>query len=233
MRVTLLHGFAGDPSVWDAVIGAWTCRSVPDPIALPGHGSGDVQRGWHANLDMIAHAIGPVDAVVGYSFGARIALGLLAARRCKQVVLIGCNPGLSDDDRAARRADDARWAELLRARGIAAFVDAWEALPLFATAARAPDTVRAARRQRRLGLDPLQLATCLDEMGLGAMPDYRPTLEVYAERVTLVAGADDDKFCGIANALGHPYVVIPGSGHDPTLEQPQRLARVIARAVDA
>jgi len=231
VRVTLLHGFAGDPSAWDGVIGAWASRTtVPDPIALPGHGGGDVLAGWHANLDQIAVSLGSVDAVVGYSFGARVALGLLAARKCSRAVLIGCNPGI--DDRDGRKRDDARWADLLRTRGIAAFVDAWEAQPLFATQVRAPAVVREARRARRLALDPEQLARCLEEMGLAAMPDYRGALAAFADRITLVVGADDGKFIGIANALGQPYVAIPDSGHDPTLEQPARLARVIARALD-
>src|SRR5262245_2609400 len=36
MRCGLLHGFAGDPAVWDDVIASWTLREAPIAIALPG-----------------------------------------------------------------------------------------------------------------------------------------------------------------------------------------------------
>src|SRR5262245_28816608 len=133
VRSALLHGFAGDPAVWDAVPFAGRV------IALPGHGGGDVRATWDDNLDAIAREIGDVDIVVGYSLGARVALGLVATGRVPRVVLVSVNPGIADGERAARRASDAAWAAMLRERGIAAFVDAWQAQPLFASQARAPE----------------------------------------------------------------------------------------------
>jgi 2-succinyl-6-hydroxy-2,4-cyclohexadiene-1-carboxylate synthase len=225
MRVGFIHGFAGGPEVWADVISGVggveaTCAT------LPGHGRSTVQPTWDANLGEIAEELGRLDVVVGYSLGARVALGLVATGRAPRAIAISVNPGLDDTARAARRVIDAAWADMLRARGLAKFIVAWEAQPLFATQARADAARRAARRARRLALDPEQLARSLEVMGVADMPDYHAAV---AARVALIAGADDPKYLAIARALPAPLEVIAGSGHDPTLEQPALLAAAIGR----
>ena len=235
MRVAFLHGFAGDPAAWDATLAALAGSAVaPDldarAVALPGHGGGPVLATWDANLAALAGAIGDAGLVVGYSLGARVALGLVASGRAPRAILVGVNPGLDDADRPARRAGDDAWARLLRERGIAAFADAWEAQPLFATQARAAPERLAARRARRLALDPEQLARSLEVMGLAEMPDYRGAAAAASRSgaLALVAGADDAKYVAIARTLPAPLSLIPDSGHDPTLEQPTLLAAALA-----
>jgi 2-succinyl-6-hydroxy-2,4-cyclohexadiene-1-carboxylate synthase len=166
--------------------------------------------------------------VVGYSLGARVALGLVAGGRVPRGVLISVNPGIHDSERPARRAGDAAWASRARTAGIAAFIDAWQAQPLFASQQRAPAVRLAARRARRLALDPEQLARSLETMGLAEMPDYRSDID---ERFALIAGADDPKYVALARALPAPLELIPDSGHDPLLEQPTALTAAIHRAL--
>jgi pimeloyl-ACP methyl ester carboxylesterase len=223
VRCVLLHGFAGDPASWDDV------EVDAERIALPGHlCGGPIAPDWDANLAAIAARIGHCDVAIGYSLGARVALGLVLGGHAPRGVLISVNPGIPDHERAARRAGDAAWAELVRRRGIAAFVDAWQAQALFATQARAPAQRLAARRARRLALDPEQLARSLETMGLAEMPDYRARID---DRFALIAGGDDAKYVAIAQALPARLELIAGSGHDPTLEQPAALARAIGRAL--
>lgn len=234
MRCALLHGFAGDPAAWDDVIAAWQLPEPPVAVALPGHGGGPVRASWEDNLAAVAQAVAGCDVVVGYSLGARVALGLVASGRCARGVLIGVNPGISDEERASRREFDAAWARLLRGSGLGAFADAWEAQPLFATQARVPEARRAARRARRLQLDAEQLARSLEVMGVAAMPDYWSAIPAHRDRIALLAGADDAKYVAISQGLpAASFEVIPGSGHDPTLEQPVTLAHAIARATAA
>lgn len=225
VRGVLLHGFAGDPASWD---------DVPvdgDRIALPGHpGGGPLAHDWAGNIAAIAARIGRCDVVVGYSLGARVALALVLGGHVPRGVLISVNPGIADQERAARRAGDAAWARLARERGIAPFIEAWQAQPLFATQARAPAARLAARTARRLALDPEQLAQSLETMGLAEMPDYRARVD---DRVALIAGADDAKYVAIARALPARLELIADSGHDPLLEQPVALAAAIARAIPA
>ena len=212
-RCALIHGFAGDPATWDDVIAAWQLPVPPKPIALPGN------------------AVAGCDVVVGYSLGARVGLGLVATGRVAHGVLIGLNPGINESDRTERKQFDGAWARMLRAEP-ASFADAWAAQPLFATQVRASAVARERRRARRLALDPEQLARSLEAMGLGAMPDYKPAVAAHRDRIALLAGADDAKYIAIAQTLSvRSFGTIPGSGHDPTLEQPVALADAIARAV--
>jgi 2-succinyl-6-hydroxy-2,4-cyclohexadiene-1-carboxylate synthase len=217
VRVALIHGFANTPEVWDGFDGV--------SVALPGHGSDAVQPTWDANLALIAERIGTVDVAVGYSLGARVALGLVATNRVARAVLISVNPGIDDDQREARRVGDRAWAAMLRERGTATFLAAWEAQPLFATQTRVDEARRAARRDQRRALDPEQLARSLEVMGLAEMPDYRREVD---RRVALIAGSDDTKYLAIAAGFAVHREVIAGSGHDPTLEHPQALATAIA-----
>lgn len=223
MRRVLLHGFAGDPASWDDV------GIEGDAIALPGHlGGGPVEASWGANLAAIARRVGAADVVIGYSLGARVALGLVARGFVPRAVLISVNPGIPDAERPARRASDAAWAKLARDQGTEAFIAAWQAQPLFASQQRAPIERLQARELRRRALDPEQLARSLETMGLAEMPDHRAEVD---GRVALIAGANDAKFVAIARTLPVPCELVPDSGHDPLLEQPAALAAAIRRAL--
>ena len=215
MRVVYVHGFLGDPAVWNQ----------EDAIALPGHGGGPVWPTWRDNLSAVAAAIGECEVVVGYSLGARVALGLVAERYVPRAVLISVNPGIDDHERAARRASDAVWARRAR-EDFPAFLDAWEAQPLFTSQARAPEE-RARRRARRLRHDPDQIARSLEVMGLAEMPDYRNAIT--PTRTALIVGSEDAKYVAIARSSAAPLEVIADCGHDPTLEQPAALEAAIAR----
>ena len=215
------------------VVDGWAMREAPIAVALPGHGGGPVLDTWEDNLKVVAGAIAGCEVVVGYSLGARVALGLIASGRCGHAVLIGVNPGISDHEREQRREFDAAWTRLLRESGVAAFHDAWSRQPLFATQARVSAAELEARRQRRLKLDPEQLARSLEVMGLASMPDYWSAIPAHRDRIALIAGADDPKYVAISAGLpAASFETIPSCGHDPTLEQPRELAAAIARAVD-
>jgi len=232
MRCALLHGFAGDPAAWGEVIDAWVLDEHPLAVALPGHGDGPVLDSWEQNLDVVARAIKGCDVVIGYSLGARVALGLVASGRFAHGVFIGVNPGISDHEREQRRGFDHAWTRLLRSEGIAAFHDAWMKQPLFATQQRVAVEKLAERRARRMLLDAEQLARSLEVMGLAGMPDYWSAIPAHRDRIALIAGADDPKYVAISAGLpAASFETIPNSGHDPTLEQPRELAGAIARAV--
>ena len=233
MRCALIHGFAGDPAAWGEVIDAWLLPDAPLAVALPGHGAGPVLDTWEQNLDEIARSIHGCEVVVGYSLGARVALGLVASGRIGHGVFIGVNPGIGDNERKQRRGFDAAWVRLLRSEGIAAFHDAWMKQPLFATQARVAADKLAERRARRMLLDAEQLARSLEVMGLAGMPDYWSAIPAHRDRIALIAGADDPKYVAISAGLpAASFETIPNCGHDPTLEQPRELAAAIARAVD-
>lgn len=237
MTLILLHGFAHTPASWREVLAALPAELGARAQPTPGHDPAlPVGASWDATIDRLAATIPAGAIVAGYSFGARLALGLLARDAIAAAILIGVNPGLAEARaRDERRAADAVWAARLRAEGTAAFLAAWEAQPLFASQARAPAAIRARRHAERAALDPGALAAALEVCGLGAQPDLGEALIERADRARLVVGADDPRFRAVASALraraaALAVEIIADSGHDPTLEQPHATAGVIARA---
>jgi 2-succinyl-6-hydroxy-2,4-cyclohexadiene-1-carboxylate synthase len=231
----LLHGFAGQPSMWDALM-AELGEPALCPL-LPGHGAQPLcpEGGFFDAVDALAAEIPSPVRLVGYSLGARLALGLLSrhAERVVSALLVAVHPGLEDE--SARR-ERMRWdddqAALLEDSGVVAFVDGWERLPLFASQAALPDEVLRKQRRERLGHRVEGLAWAMRTLGLGRMPSLWSELPRLGRRLRLVTGARDAKFSAmaeriVASAAGAEHRVIEGAGHNPALEQPALLARVI------
>lgn len=245
--LVLLHGFTGAPRSFHPLarsLHRHGHRGIVLAISLPGHHPQlPVRPGFAANIDHMAsillYQIGARGAsachLLGYSLGARTALGLAVRHPelVSELTLIGVHPGLADADQRTRRkrADD-QLATMLRTRDIEAFVDHWQDRPIFASQSRLPSDVRAQQRRVRLAHDPQALADSLTHMGLGAMPDYRADFAQLAAPVTLITGAEDAKFTHLAQQLvdmrpGTAVHSLAGCGHNPVLETPDQLAEVL------
>ena len=142
--LVLLHGFLGAPAAWDLVVRFVEPAFPVHAIALPGHGPrpwvpgmGEIPEGerslrgraasssWDEAIDAFAERLPARAHVVGYSMGARIALGLAARHpaRVASLVLVGVDPGLLDDtERRARRAWEEDLARDLEHGYLPAFV---------------------------------------------------------------------------------------------------------------
>lgn len=224
--LVLLHGFTQTGRSWAplrAHLGERYRCFAPD---LPGHGDAAERR--PATFDAVAAYVAAVRAerftLCGYSMGGRLALATAVRipQRIERLVLIGATPGLADaDERARRRASDARLATRIETIGIEAFADEWGAQPLFATQ---PRGVAAAARADRLRNTATGLAAALRGMGTGVMEplwDRLPDVPT-----TWVVGEHDEKFRAVAERAGDPAVVA-GAGHAAHLEQPEAVARVL------
>jgi 2-succinyl-6-hydroxy-2,4-cyclohexadiene-1-carboxylate synthase len=234
-----LHGFTGSPRSWDFLADRKAMpRFVP---ALVGHSGSDAGHDIHsfeAEVDRLA-ALAPESGahLVGYSLGARLALGLALRHpaRVKRLTLLSCHPGLhTQAERAARRASDEAWCDILLTRGVAAFVDAWQAQPLWATQIQLPHAVRQRRQSERLSHTAQGLVRSLRATGLGEMPDYAERLTEIRVPVTLLAGALDGKFSVLARQMAErvPHAdleIVEGAGHDLLLERPELVTEVIRR----
>jgi 2-succinyl-6-hydroxy-2,4-cyclohexadiene-1-carboxylate synthase len=237
MRVVALHGFANTHTQWDDVAATLPSSIELVPIALPGHVDGpQAFTTWSDNIAVLAEAIlgriamREISLIVGYSLGARIALGLLEHGWRVPVVLVSAHPGLqSHQQREQRRRQDAVWIDVLRSCGIAEFSKRWIEQPLFASQRRMPDDVRNTRAQQRLRHDPIGLATALEGLGLAAMPDYRDVIAVNQASISLLVGSEDEKFCALAAELGLSTHVVDAVGHDLTMEAPRHVAKEIVR----
>lgn len=240
-RMALVHGFLGSPRTWDA-LRAHLVGPV-ETISLRGH-AGIVEpeiESFEAELSRLidARAQRPwPKTLVGYSLGARVALGLAARTPdpFERLVLVSGRDGLLDAEEArARRELDDALAATLRREGLAAFVDRWQGLPLFESQRALPDEIRAAHRARRLAHDPEGVARALSELSLGRMPRFGATAVARTARVDLVVGARDAKFRRLAQDFVQEHAavreirlhVVPDAGHDVVLERPAALAAIL------
>jgi 2-succinyl-6-hydroxy-2,4-cyclohexadiene-1-carboxylate synthase len=240
--VICLHGFLGSPASWVRVAAAVRGLGVTvEAPWLPGHGP-DPRNTDARSFDEVIGRLGRELAgrraiVFGYSLGGRLALALAAAfpDRVRAVLAIGASTGIeAEDERARRVAWEAGLVQDLQARGLEAFVDAWQALPLFATQAMLPAEVLAAQRRARLGHDPAAIAWALSELGAGSMPPLLPRLVESGGPALFVVGALDDRALDVARrAMGvlprAEVAVVPGAGHNLLLEAP---STVVELAID-
>lgn len=239
----LLHGFTGAPDAWDDVVAHLPKDARAIRPTLGGHAGTPPPRSFEDEVDRLAGALRAEGAagahVSGYSLGGRLAFGLLARhpRLVSGATILSANPGLSSDvERTARGEADERWAELIE-RDFAAFVDAWDAQPLFAARRALAPTLKSALCARRLRHVPKDLARALRSLGLARMPDYAPALARVDLPIALVTGARDAKFTALAASLvgalrQGEHVVVAEAGHDLTLERPEAVAELLTRAVD-
>jgi 2-succinyl-6-hydroxy-2,4-cyclohexadiene-1-carboxylate synthase len=240
----LLHGFAGGPEMFDSVAPSGRARLAP---SLTGHGGlepSDWAQSFDDEIVRIARLIrteksGAVH-VVGYSLGARVALGLLVREPAlvSRATLIGVHPGLgSEAQRRARRERDRRFIDLLISEGIERFVAAWETEAVFATQSRLSGELVARQRQVRLGHSARGLAHAMATLGLAEMPDFWPFLPAIDRPVTLVVGAEDQKFHELARDIHalvtHSRLIVEARcGHNVVLEAPELIRRVLDTATE-
>jgi 2-succinyl-6-hydroxy-2,4-cyclohexadiene-1-carboxylate synthase len=224
----LLHGFTGAPSSFDAL--ALEPAFAP---RLAGHGPAPVfSRSWDDEIDRILAAIRGEGIgaahLIGYSMGGRVGWHLLARapELFRSATLIGAHPGLpTEAERALRRESDARFVEILETQGLTAFVDVWEALPMWRT--------QQVLTHDGIKLDPLRsvrlahtargLAHAIRILGLAEMPAIDPAR--ISVPVHLVCGALDSKHRAIAERIAPRMPrarcsVIEGAGHNVLFENP-------------
>jgi 2-succinyl-6-hydroxy-2,4-cyclohexadiene-1-carboxylate synthase len=248
--IVLLHGFTGSKESWRPLREALTERRRVLAVDLPGHGGtaasvAPAADSLAATGDLIERALASLGvsrfALLGYSLGGRIALGLALdhPQHVDRLLLESASAGLADpEERALRRRADEELAERIEQGGIEAFVDRWEAAPLFATQAQLPAALREDLRRRRLACSPAGLAASLRAVGTGVQPWLGERLAELALPVCVVAGALDEKFRAIgawmaARMRDARFEIVPEAGHAPHLERPERYREIVERFLGA
>jgi 2-succinyl-6-hydroxy-2,4-cyclohexadiene-1-carboxylate synthase len=230
LKALLLHGFTGSPQSFDAV-GLPAASFAP---CLAGHLDTPAIGDFNAEVERLATLAEGCSTLVGYSLGGRFALALLARypERFERALIVSAQPGLqSDSERSRRREGDARLVAILREQGLAAFVDHWQALPLWASQGQLPAGVRQEQRRQRLRHHPEGLAQSLLRHGLAEMPDLRPHLRHVRSRVDLLVGERDEKFVAFGRELltllpSARLTVAEGAGHNLLLERPELVRKL-------
>ena len=238
------HGMAGLGSDFEAFAAEWP--GAFHAVELLGHGGSESPSTDALSSPEVVTQLGALCAqltqgsswgLIGYSMGGRLAAQLVAAHAPKlaAALLIGAHPSLEEEEaRAARRAADARWVQLLLEEGTEAFLERWEAQPVLLRLQQCSVEQRSQRRARRLLHDPAGLAFAFQVMGLGALPSCREGLRASPIETCWLSGSEDLKFTKIAAEMGAEMSggfteIIEGAGHCPLLETPTALNEAARR----
>ena len=233
------HPVAGKPTSDPA--SRPTSHSIADPLASMGVVCDRVA----AIVRLVAAAEG-APVLVGYSMGGRIAAETMVRHPglpLAGLVLESAGLGPADDAaRAALARRNGEWAARLREGGVAAFMDWWETLPLFATQRELPPATRAAIRIGREAHGAETLARSLEAWGAHHQAAESETVAALAQMrvagrpVLYLAGSRDEKYAALAarvRAAGLPARLVEGAGHNVHLEKPEVFSRAVAQLAGA
>lgn len=257
----LLHGFSQSAASWADVAVRLAATRPVYALDLVGHGASDrpdnpeayALDAQGAALCAFAHHVAAVEgarpAVLGYSMGGRVTLSALSGdpHAFSAVILEAAGLGpASPADRAAAAERDARCAARLRVDGLAAFMDVWEQLPLFATQRTLPADVRERLHAARMANDAEALARSFEHAGQHVMPDRAANLATLAALASshaqplpllYLAGEHDQKYRAQAHdfaAATHAATcIVPGAGHNTHLEAPAAFVREVEAFLSA
>ena len=189
---------------------------------------------WQENVQFLADAIPQDSVLIGYSMGARLALGtaLLANNKSIGLVLISGNPGLeSDSQRKERGQADEQWAQRLESENKAAFLQDWYEQAVFA---QTPAAIRSDEVSRKLTYDADTWGKIMRVNSIAKQPNYWPALENLNTPVLAIAGEADEKYAQIAVRFTErspsplsQVKIFTECGHIVHHEQPEKLIHSI------
>jgi 2-succinyl-6-hydroxy-2,4-cyclohexadiene-1-carboxylate synthase len=234
----LLHGFTQNRHCWGRFADALGRRFTVLGIDLPGHGdSGANDVTFEEASELVGDALDtvdePIDTLIGYSMGGRMALRLILDRPsvCSWLVLLGATAGLLDpEDRRQRRVADRKLADRIRSEGAERFLDFWLRLPLFDGLSEAQQL-----RDQRLAHWGSGVPETLEHRGTGNMEPLWTRLPEIETPTLALAGDQDTKFTEIGLSLAHrigdngSFAPVEQSGHACHLQHPQETADAILR----
>ncbi|MBA3450593.1 MAG: 2-succinyl-6-hydroxy-2,4-cyclohexadiene-1-carboxylate synthase [Chloroflexia bacterium] len=242
--LVLLHGFTGSSESWHPVAECIAADRRVITIDMLGHGRTDapsdlVRYAFDEVIDDLVAVAAVCDigsaAWLGYSMGARLALGIALHHQdlVSSLILESVSPGIPDDRaRAERRDADEALAQRIVELGIDDFVDSWERLPLWDSQLALPAETLKRQRQLRLRNAPVGLANSLRGMGQGAQPSFWNQLTESHVPTLLIAGELDHKYVAIAEAMHAAMpqaalAIVANAGHAVHLERPQQFVDIV------
>lgn len=228
--VMLVHGFAEDGSVWDAVADRLktSCRLlIPD---LPGSGRSPLPGGETSIDTLAASCIGLLDRekigrclFIGHSMGGYIALSI-AEHYPERVLTFGLFHSTAYSDSDEKKAGRRKSIEFIRQHGAAPYIR--QSTPnLFAAFTREthPEMVEDMIR-RYSGFPAGSLVADLEAMF--RRPDRRSVLQTFPGPILFIIG-EQDTVVPLESSLAQSHLprlshihILPASGHMGMLEEP-------------
>lgn len=241
--LVFLHGFLGRRQDWLPIAkplsSDYFCI-LPD---LPGHGENThrdpaVPLNFELISEELKGLLGTLTnqpaTLIGYSLGGRI--GLFTACRSPQIfsslVLESVNPGIRDsENRGTRVRLDQTRADKIIAMGMASFLETWYAADLWASLRHHPLQLEILKSSR-MENNPIWMARVITDLSPGRMESLWECLPDLTIPVLMLAGMGDSKYTAILSEANQKapktrFVMVPESGHNIHLEQPDRLLKIL------
>jgi 2-succinyl-6-hydroxy-2,4-cyclohexadiene-1-carboxylate synthase len=241
----LLHGFTGSVETWHFLAPNLSSKYRLIMVDIIGHGKTsspvdftryDIKK-VAGDLKQIIDSIGLEKVtILGYSMGGRLALSFacMFPHYVKGLILESASPGLAtEEERQIRKENDTKLAEQIVGKGMVAFIDYWETIPLFASQKNLPEEKIHDIRKQRLSNSTTGLANSLLGMGTGAQPSWWDGLQNLDFPVLLITGELDDKFCRIASNMRKlmkncDLKIISGVGHAIHVEDDEKFGKIVS-----
>lgn len=238
-----LHGFTGTSQTFVPVFQRDRDRNIL-AIDLIGHGQTDSYvHPYRYQMECLCQDIALLTeqlgiskfSLLGYSMGARVALGFtcLFPQKIQKLLLESGSPGLkSKTERMTRKCSDEHLAGFIMSHSIEAFVDKWEKLSLFDSQKQLSCKILATLRKERLSQQAFGLACSLWFMGTGVQPDFWQELDKIEIPTLLIVGELDHKFQRIAQNMQEKQQnmsikIVKNAGHCVHLEKPEIVEEVV------
>lgn len=232
--VVFINSLGTDARIWDAVIANLGGQYRIVQYDKRGHGLSDAPIGPYSIGDHVDDLLGLLDhleisraVLVGISVGGMIALELASRHPERVAGLIACDTGLKIGTRESWNAR----IEALRDGGLEGVADALVAR-WFSPAFLSSQALAVRGYRTMLSRQPLEgyVATCaaLREADL-----HESATSIRAPALVICGSQDQstppELSRELAAKLGAPLELIEGAGHLPCLEQPELMAKHIAR----
>lgn len=179
---------------------------------------------WNETLDDIARTIPAKSLVIGYSMGARLALGLALERpeTTEALILISGHAGLADDkEREERIEADTKLSKKFKTDSEGTF-KSFDTNPIF-------DDTEGPKNQISDRINDVDLiSNQLDIMGLGKMPNYEERLIELRIPVLYLSGSRDLKY----TQLNARYKKKTPFSHHRVLDSDHRLVQNNPMGID-
>ena len=223
--IVFLHGFLGNSGEWQRVIAALPNQSRCRSLDLP------VTNDWHDAVQAVLAKITTPSVLIGYSMGARLALGcaVAASQKVSHLYFVSGNPGLDDAERAPRWTSDQAVAERLLTEPVREFLESWYQQPVFSSV---PDAMKSQWiDERQADMDRTRQSKLLSSLSVAKQPNYWEDLASLSCPITVIVGEQDEKYKSIGQAITQQsrarLEIIKNAGHAVHRERPLEVARIL------
>lgn len=237
-ELIFLHGFMGHSSEWDFVREELQkCDPKLRTVAV----DVGVATDWENGIRNLASEIVSGCILIGYSMGARIALGLANEypQQIGGLVFVSGNPGLETDESKSQRLESDleladQISEFKDAESVAQFLNQWYRQSVFETL---PDSIRDDEIRRKCRFDFRIWPEILRTYSVARQPNFWPCLKELSVPTCVVAGAADEKYKQIALRMGEELAnlvvthTVAECGHIVHREKPEEFTQIIRNFV--